>query len=248
MSQDKWTERITKLLAKAQRAGTPEEADAFYTKAHELMIKWSIDEAMLQQTGSSTDELVRESYDMKRNGMFATFVDLWVAVAYNNDVKLLVRKPSQFHVPGVELIGWKSDIEKVKILWTSLLIQMQRERNMAMPGWIKELPNWSNSAEAGRFRKSFNVGYARRISQRLRETKDRVRGEATSASDGSGVALAIRDRSQAVDDFFNATPKGKGRAGNRKVDYDAMSTGSKAADRADIGQPRVGGNRGKLGH
>lgn len=245
MSQEKWMDKIEKLLAKANRAGSQEEADTFYGKAQELMAKWSIDEAMLQKSGKSHDELITEHVTMKRSGLYRTFVELWSAVARNNDVKILVYSPSKFREPGVDLIGWKSDVEKVKMLWQSLMIHSQRERNNAIPDWMKQQDRWSNSAEVARFRKSFMVGYANRIGQRLAEARRRVQQEATDADTSSGVALAIRDRSAAVQDYFDAIPKGKARTSRMKIDAAGHASGREAADRADLGQDRLR-QQGKL--
>lgn len=247
MSQEKWLDKVEKLLAKANRAGTPEEAEAFYTKAQELMVRWSIDEAMLQKAGKSQDELVTEHVEMKRSGLFNTYVELWSAIARANDVKILVYKLGDWRIPGVDLIGWKSDIDKVKMLYASFMIQSQRERNNSIPDYMRQGERWSNSAEVARWRKSFQVGYARRIGRRLREAKARTQTEVvTTSKASSGMELAIKDRSAAVTDYFDSIPKGKGRSSRMKLDYEAMGSGASAADRADLGHTRMGGQRGKL--
>lgn len=241
MTQEKWITKVEKLLALAERGGTPEEAEAAFEIAQKLMVQWSIEEAMLQQDGSSQDELVTETIDMKRRRLFGVFVDLWVAVCINNDVKILIRRPGSFQVPGVVLIGWQSDVDKVKLLWSSLMLHSQLERNRAIPDYMKQIPRWSNSAEVTRFRKSFMEGYARRINTRLRKVREATRQEATEAN--TSTALAIRSRSEAVDAFFAAQPKGKARSGNRKVDYEGLMSGRDAADRADLGQDRISGKK-----
>lgn len=249
MSQEKWLDKVEKLLAKANRAGTPEEAEAFYTKAQELMVRWSIDEAMLQKAGKSQDELVTEHVEMKRSGLFKTYVRLWSEIAKANDVKILMYSPGDWRVPGVDLIGWKSDVDKVKMLYASFMIQSQRERNKSIPDYMRQGERWSNSAEVARWRKSFQIGYASRIGRRLREAKARTQTEVvTNSKASSGMELAIKDRSEAVKDYFNSIPSHKGRNSSMKLDYEAMGSGAAAADRADLGQDRMGGQRGKLDH
>lgn len=245
--RSQWLDKIEKILVKANRAASAEEAELFYTKAQELMVKWSIDEAMLQKAGKSHDELITEHVEMKRSGLFKTYVALWSAVAKANDVKILIYSPGDWRVPGVDLIGWKTDIDKVKMLYASFMIQSQRERNNSIPEYMKQGERWSNSAEVARWRKSFQVGYANRIGQRLREAKARTQTEVVSRSKtSSGMELAIRDRSAAVNDYYDSLPKGKARSSRMKLDYEAMGSGRQAADRADLGQTRMGGERGKL--
>src|SRR5688572_5573226 len=47
MTEDTIIDKITKLLAKAEST-TPEEAEALTAKATELMMRWSIDEAVIE--------------------------------------------------------------------------------------------------------------------------------------------------------------------------------------------------------
>jgi hypothetical protein len=238
-------DKIEKLLAKAQRAGTQEEADAFYDKAQELMVKWSVDEAMLQKSGKSHDELVTVHINMKKNGLFRVYVDLWVAVSKSNDVKVLMYAPGSWSSPGVDLIGWKTDVTKVQALFGSLIIHSQKERNNSIPEELKQVSNWSNSADVTRWRKSFMVGYASRISARLRETKKVVVEQETTKR--SSVALALVDRSQAVDAYYNEIPGiKKSRSRSMRLDSEGYGAGQTAADKADIGQTRFKGAPGQL--
>lgn len=51
-------EVIRKLLAKAERAATPDEADAYNTKAADLMARHGVDAAMLTAAGGDTRDVI----------------------------------------------------------------------------------------------------------------------------------------------------------------------------------------------
>jgi hypothetical protein len=58
MTDDKMLDKVRKLLAKAERAGTEHEAEAFTAKAQELILRYAIDEAMLQRKGEKQSEQI----------------------------------------------------------------------------------------------------------------------------------------------------------------------------------------------
>jgi Protein of unknown function (DUF2786) len=239
-----YIDKINKLLALAERAGTEEEAQLAYAKAQDLMTRWAIDEAMLRRTdpSKSNDEIIRDDMKLKRSGLFKSMVQLIVACAEPNDVKVLVRNPTQWKdLAGVVLIGYSSDIAKVQMLFASLWIQCGTERNRA----IKNLPSYYSKVEVAKFRRSFAVGYAWRIGDRLMEARKTTVEETDIGQ--PGTALMLRDRSAEVQDFFDGVPKGKAQRDRSKYDFGGVSQGGQAANRADIGQPKVGGNRRAIG-
>jgi Protein of unknown function (DUF2786) len=243
--QEKWMDKIQKILAKAERAGTQEEADVFFAKAQELMTKWGIEESMLAKEGKSTDEIIREHITLNRSGLFKSMVQMFVAVAIPNDVKVLLYSPSQYKkYAGVDLIGWKSDVEKVKMMYASLWIQSAMEQKRSMPAEVKTR-NWTG---VDRWRRSFRLHYAYRIGERLDEIKRiTVQDQVSHSADGNGMQLAIIDRGKAVQSYMNKIPTKAAQNRSVKTDWDGANAGRSAANRADLGQTRVGRNpKGEL--
>src|SRR5690348_7407142 len=115
--------RIRKLLAKAERAGTPEEAGTYTDKAVELMARHGIDAALLAEARPGRDEIgsLRVAIEDPYSGGKARLL-AWTASA--------LRCRSVMHaawgggrVEAVTVIGFASDRERVELLYTSLLLQ-----------------------------------------------------------------------------------------------------------------------------
>jgi hypothetical protein len=232
----KWIDRIKKLLERAEHPRTPQdEAESCYAKAQELMTKWAIEESMLHATQrKSTDQIIKKEVKLSRSGLFDAMVQMYAAVAAPNDVKVLVRSKQWKDLAGVVLIGYESDIAKVEMLYASIWIQCAREQN-------REIPDILTGGARGRWRRSFRISYAYRIGDRLMEARRSTVEEEESST--PGTALVLRSRTEEVEEFFASIPKGQARASRRSIDWDGASKGRSAADRADIGQPRVGGSR-----
>lgn len=246
MSDDRETmiEKVEKLLRKAERAGTPEEADAFFSKAQELMTKWSIDETILNLSGEATrsDDLTEEVVIMKRSGYFDPMVRLIAGIGLANDVKVLVRKPSSWGVnAGAVLIGWKTDIEKTKMLYASLLLQLSRERRRDLTDEIRAYPE----SMRNRWKHSYSFAYADRIAERLAEVVAATKEEAVRADSTGSLLPALLDRKDAVDRYYAEKPKGKANNRSRLMDRDGLNSGRSAANRADLGGSRVGSGPSK---
>lgn len=239
--QEKWIDKIQKLIRKAESASGP-ESETFFAKAQELMTLWAIDEAMLSVQGKSDDKIVTEHFTMKRSGLFNAMVEMAVEVADANGVRCLLYSPERFKTyAGVDFIGWKSDVDKVKMLYTSLWLQCAREQNREMPDDIKK------SSGAGKWRRSYRSAYARRIGERLREVKRVTEQEAIKTSGSSnGMELAIIDRGKQVQLYMDSLNTKPARQRRTQTDWEAAASGRSAANRADLGQTRVGGNRGEL--
>ena len=62
-TRDKYVVKVQKLLAKAEAAGTEEEADAFFAKVTQLMAAWEIDDSELRNRGEAgtSDEVAASS-------------------------------------------------------------------------------------------------------------------------------------------------------------------------------------------
>jgi len=188
--------KISGLLAKAEGTDSEHESDAFYAKAHELMVKYAIDEEQARQVGRRAGRHVEEP--MVEDYMFSTFahhaqakLDLVKMVAKSQSVKYFTysnRKDSNLTREGnrglhesqwIKFVGYRDDIGHVKMLYVSLLIQSQR---FAAEDWRRQYGEakttsavdeygWSSSRSLGKFAWMSNhmEGFAGRIGERFRE-------------------------------------------------------------------------------
>jgi len=243
MTDEKIISKIQALLTKAEDKGsTPEESEAFYAKAQALMTKYAIDQELLRQAGKvERDEIVTERVKVK-SIYLVQLVHLFDNVARANDCTCFYSKWSGQNTEGtISVVGFKSDVEQVLLIATSLQLFALRECKRASSR------EGVKGSEGFYFRRSFIESFAFRIGTRLKEERATT-VETVKTETGNDLLPALVDKRNAVkayvDDNFNL---GKGRAGgNRRHSYTGASSGRAAADRADIGHKRVGGSRGAL--
>lgn len=239
MTDDKMIDKITKLLNKAEKAGTDEEAEAFSAKAQELMTKWAIDEmtvAAARGKAHSSDKIVIERVPLGK-----TYADedcrLYDRVAKCNNVRVAFDSYGK----RATLVGYQSDVTNVKLLVGSLLIQCGRQCNRQAKAAFK--PGMS-AFDKYVWRRSFKDAFASSVGQRLKAAMQTVINE---VDDGSLVPM-LRNRADEVDEFTKDLGWGVGRASTRRADWDGMAAGSAAGRKADVGSPKVNsGVRGALG-
>lgn len=128
MTDDKMLDRVRKLLAKAEKAGSEHEAEAFTAKAQELILKYAIDEAMLQQSGEKPGERII-AHTVTVKGYARAKLSLMHRVArglgmrsvqYSND------RAGWSEGKG-QVVGWESDVAAFEVLFASLQMQATTE-------------------------------------------------------------------------------------------------------------------------
>lgn len=190
--------KISGLLAKAEGTDNEHESKAFFDKAYELMTKHAVDEARLRAARKAAsngriEEPVVEDY------MFSSYAhhaqakqSLFSMICDTKSVRTFFydnRKYSNAHLvreaggtalhesQWVKLVGFKDDIEMVKMLYLSLLIQSQRFANedwRIRYGDAKH-SDWSDG-HIGKFSwtSSFMEGFAIRVGQRFAELTEAI--------------------------------------------------------------------------
>jgi hypothetical protein len=230
-------DKISALLTKAEDRGcTAAESEAFFAKAQELMTKWAIDEQMLKLSGKAINEKIVTTKVTLPSTYFAALIWLWVHVARANDCVVLQSKHAG--VCRVILTGYESDVANVQLIVTSLTLFASREAQR------------ESKAQGGDyyFRRSFIEGFAHRIGARFQEQRD-LNVQDVKATTGTDLLPALVDKRKQVNDFVNSTMNvGRARSsGSRRGSAEGASAGHSAANRADIGNKRVGGTRGSIG-
>lgn len=157
---------IRKLLAKAEDpAATPEEAETYTNKAMELLVKYGIDEALLAASGVKKDEIISV-----RIHMDAPYATDKCALLHRIAMPLRCRtvryrtvEPSRGQSKksfsySMMVCGYASDIERVELLFTSLLMQ-------AANGSLSIRVPYGENAKA--YRASWYDGFSMAIYTRL---------------------------------------------------------------------------------
>ena len=218
--------RIRALLAKAEGTTFEAEAEAFTAKAQDLMTRHAIDSTVL---------LAADHHDLRGdvvarrvhldNPYAAEKVDLLSIVCRANGVRTVWHNGLGF----ATVIGLPVDLEVSELLFTSLLVQVNRAMGEAT----------RDRAHSGSrtFRQAFLVAYAHRIGERL----DDAAGHANEqAAHEYGVSLVpiMEARDEAVEsEYTRMFPHTRALRG-RRLDARGWAAGRAAADRAVLDQGR----------
>ena len=233
MSNENLLRKIRALLTQAEDpAATPAEAEAFSAKAQEMMVRYSIDQALVDAEKPGTRETpvlrvfpMEEGYTKPKMYLLAG-----IAGAFSTNV---VRHESG-GTATLHIIGFQSDLNLIDTLYTSLLLQGMRALNR-------------ERRSDRSFRTSFWYGFAQRASQRAEDTHKRVTEEVTNHE--AGTALVLVERKSEVAEFAADHYRGRrlGKvAGPQVRDHSGYARGTEAANRADLGGARISGGHKAL--
>ncbi len=227
-------EVIRKLLAKAERAATTDEAEAYNTKAAELMARHGVDAAMVAAAdGESRDVIgsrriaVTDPYSTEKSTLANA-----IAQAMRCQV---VRHPGprRGQTVAVTVVGFESDLRRVDVTFTSLLLQATRSV-------VRQRPEWSGESTAA-FRRTWWNGFSAEVSRRL-SAAERAAASAYDAAvpeGGSRAALVLADRGAVVKQAFAAQFPNLRKGQQRRLSGSGYRAGVEAGRRADVGNARL---------
>ena len=196
--------KVRALLAKAESTSFPDEADAFFAKAQELMSRYSLERAVVEALAD----------DGQAAGIGTVIRTagrrIWLDNPYLSAKSMLVGVVAEANrcravfaagLGVVTVIGEETDTDIVEVLTTSLLVQAGRA--MLAAGGQADRRGQSRTRS---FRQAFLVSYAQRIGERLAEAAAGV-VEAVGEEVGGGrllPVLAARERAVAerVEELF----------------------------------------------
>lgn len=221
-------DRVRKLLAQAEDEGTTQaEAEAFTAKAAALMARHGIDRVRLGALHPETDKPGDRKIDVDNPwSRVKTTLLNGIAGAMNCQCVLLDNRSA----PGdrVHLFGYESDMERVDILYTSLLLQMTSALNHAQMPYYENKRAWS---------RSFMLGYISAVTGRVKTAEASARSTAETEDKSSGstsTALVLANRSLQVKSLVNQT-YGKLRSTRATYSGGGYSAGHSEGQRARIG-------------
>lgn len=224
-NHDRQLARIRALLAKAEHPSTPPpEAEAMSEKAAELMARYAIDRALLDESEARAGApqlrsiTVTSPYATPKSVLLSS-----VAAAYR--VRTVV-------APGTAgrectLVGFTADLDIVEMLFTSLLVQASRALSVASAGQVR----------VRAFRHAFLMGYAVTVGRRVIDAQQRVASEVGER--GSSTELVLARRSAEVDHALAAAFPRLRPLRMTVSDGLGLAAGRAAGERADIGTGRT---------
>lgn len=220
---DPQLERIRKLLAKAEDpAVTEAEAEAYNQKAAELVARYGIDQAMLAAAGASTDEIGTLKIPMN-DPYSRDKASLLTSVAYPLRCRTLLHRYGQ-KVESVTVFGYHSDLGRVELLFTSLLLQATTQLTRVRPGGF--FPGESLAA----YRRTWLHGFARAVYDRLSNAEQ----EAVRTAVQGSAELVVRDRAQMVQHAFDTEFGDLRSAAPRRLSGSGYLDGHDAGTKANL--------------
>lgn len=238
-------EKVRKLLAMAEGGKTQEERDSFMAKANELMIKWGIEDAHLA-AGKPADptKISYKSFAPTGPSTYAhEFVVLGIGIADALGAKGIITQGyraterSYAKTESLGIIGFDEDVERILILWQSLQLQCMNASKQAVDGLGKYTWSSMTGMEKYNFRRSFIVGFARVIKQRLRDLYEEVVVAETARV--AGTDLVLVDRRDQISKWADENLALKDTA-SRRYGYGGVGAGAAAGRKANIGQTGLG--------
>lgn len=233
MAEEKILDRVAKLLALAERAGTEHEADAAYAKATELMTRHAIEQWQLAGRGEAKREQVvtRSARIKDRHDRSPAQRGLITQIARANRCEAVWMRGLDM----MAIYGFESDAEFVKTLYGLVLVQMSHAAAKAWRGYTIAAggsKSWQIGTSRHLYIKSFEFAFATRVGERLTEaaTREEVKH--------AGAELALIDRSALVRQAMPET-----RATTTRIQFGGgEGAGRDAGDRADLsgGRHNVG--------
>ena len=220
----KLLERVRALLAKAEASEYGAEADSFTAKAQELMVRHSIDQALLAPGTGAADEPsgIRIGLDNPYEAEKAMLLD---RVATANRCKAVWSRYLGF----VTVLGYPADLRAVELLYTSLLVQVSGA--MLREGSRRTAFGGSRTRS---FRQSFLSAFATRIGERLSGVTES--GIREGAAGDSRLLPVLAGRGQAVrlltEELFPDLTHDQ--RGKHTYDREGWAMGTHAADLAAL--------------
>ncbi|MCM1946141.1 DUF2786 domain-containing protein [Streptomyces sp. G2] len=231
--------KVKSLLRKAENeAATEEEARAYLAKATELMAKYGIEQAMLDDLATPTGPLDKV---VEVNPPYAKEMRRLLSCIAGAMRCRLVYPGGKANRLRVHLFGFEPDIQATEVLFASLRLQM-------LDGADRADRRYRPVGEDARaYKRSWMLGFIREVTDRVRAAQEAARAAAEreqettegAGSVGRSVALVLADRSTVVDARLSDRYPKLGKSRPTKFKGTGYWQGRIDGQHADIGQPNV---------
>ncbi|MFI5837084.1 DUF2786 domain-containing protein [Micromonospora sp. NPDC051300] len=224
--------KVRKLLAQAEDpACTPAESATFMAKATELIARYGVDRALLAAREPAADPVgdrvveVIAPYARDKAGLLAAVAD---------PLRCRCVRRREGNGFAMHLFGFASDLERVELLFTSLLVQAAHGLAGAA------VPVGHHPAA---FRRTWLAGFAQVVAERLRAAE----AGAVAESGVPSVALVLADRSDRVQRRLAEVYPRLRTAPRRRLAGGGFGLGAAAGRRADLGDTGLTGGGASRG-
>lgn len=230
--------KIQSLLAYASDDSTPYDAEkqSAMELAEKLMARYGVEQAHLAASGAINDEIEQRKVILDNPYAVDRFYLLHCIA------KPLRCKAVRFRRSGYAmLIGYHSDLDRIEMLYTNLLVQ-------AFSQIVKVRPEggiFGSAESTTAYRKSWLLGFANAVHARLNDAEARAAREAPTTGSTPGTAIVLRDRSVEVDRAYREAFPNTSKS-TRRLTGSGHQDGHAAGQRADLGVTRVGGRRREI--
>ena len=234
---EKKIDLIAQMLAKAEST-TPEEAEALMEHAERLMIKYSIDQAVIDSRRATGQEEKIVTVKIQFSGAYRldhTRLGASVANALGNLRLLQSTYKNKFS--WLHIIGFESDVRQAETLIRSLQVQSM----VATRAWWKTHKgeySLYTSYDQEAARRSFVVGFGAGAGERIRASRQQVVAEA-----GTGTELVLVSREAKVQAHFDTLQTRPSRARGGKGSPEARVSGYQAGQQANTGEKSLSQGR-----
>jgi hypothetical protein len=234
------------LLAKAESSSFAEEAEAFATKAQEMMARHSIDVAMLDRDHGAD---LAAGIVSQRFHLDQPYANEKVHLLSVVGAAIRVRIVFSDAYAIAHAVGFPDDLAMTDVLYTSLLVQASR----ALTGVSDNQPSKGQGKGQGTgqgkghgtgqgpgahgrspsFRRAFWLSYASRIGERLEAASARAEADG-QATYGDALLPTLTERTKAIDHKIAALFGPLRPMKPRSVDAEGWYAGRDAADQASL--------------
>ncbi|MEW2401974.1 hypothetical protein [Streptomyces sp. NPDC046862] len=229
-------DQIRALQRVADDPGTPAKTAEFYReKVRDLIARYGVEQAMLHRLNRSDEKPIGRRFTTGNPWSMAR-TTLLNGLALAMGCELIDLGPVKGTGREVHVFGFRSDIDRLDLLYTSLQLQMLSEL-AATPvpqHEQKRIRSW---------RYGWLIGFVNAVVERVDAAEKRVQGEEKERAEGAtSVALVLADRASAVlAAFHNAYPPSEVRSTQPGASREGgAGAGRYAGSRADIGNTRLG--------
>ena len=237
---EKKIELIAQLLAKAEST-TPEEAEALTEHAERLMVKYGIEQAMINErrasSGKAGEQIVQVGIEF--TGAYRLeYAHLGHMVAKGLGSIRCLLNTFKNKSATLYLIGYESDVAQAKVLIASLQVQSAvatRAWWNANKGDFAYLSSYDQEAS----RRSFVRGFGTGAGKRIHDNRQQAVQEA-----GTGTELVLVSREAKVQAHFDSLTKGARKPRSSKGSSLAAGSGYRAGQNANTGEKAVSQRRG----
>ncbi len=215
--------RVAALLAKAERAATTDESEAYLAKASLVAQRHSVDMAIAAMSPRGhPDEPTHRMLTIgePRRQLNTLLTSLLIAIARPWEVRVDIGHGSTYAL----IFGLPDDLDRVEALFaTASTVMLERARDhVGRQAWRGSTykpatGDGDRPVTAAVARNAFLLGFITRLDQRLQATSRQARSTASEATShaqsreaAASVDLALRARALAVTEYYRAASHARG--------------------------------------